>query len=91
MVTYLQFHRVRKLLRTGAVQIVVATDAGPVALNLGGLASRNEVLTEACLTADFLFGGEPRRMEIPWGAVLASHPLIPPNGPGTSPPVALAA
>jgi hypothetical protein len=91
MVTYLQFHRVRKLLRTGAVQIVVATDTGPVALNLGGLASRNEVLTEASLTSDFLFRGEPRRMEIPWAAVLLSQPLVPPSGPGTSPPVALVA
>ena len=85
MVTYLQFHRVRKLLRRGAVQIVVVTDAGPVALNLGGLASRNEVLTEACLTADFLFRGEPRRMEIPWGAVLSSRPLTPPDGGSTAP------
>lgn len=89
--TWFHHKHVEKLLKKGAVRIVVATQPGPVNLNVGGLASRNEVLTEDALIADFMFQGKPRHMEIPWAAVLLSCALEPPPGGGDTPPVTASA
>lgn len=86
-VVFFHHRRVAKLLQSGAVRIIVATKAGPVPLNVGGLASKNEVLEPHQLVGDFMFQGKPRHMEIPWAAVLLSQPLPPPPGGGDSPPV----
>jgi stringent starvation protein B len=86
-VVFFHHRRVAKLLQSGAVRIIVATQAGPVPLNVGGLASKNEKLEPHQLSGDFMFQGQPRHMEIPWGAVLLSTPLAPPSGGGDSPPM----
>lgn len=84
-VVWFQHRRVQKLLKSSAVRIIIATQTGPVPLNVGGLASKNEVLDAEKLAGDFMFRGQPRHMEIPWGAVLLSQPLTPPSGGGDSP------